>query len=132
MSAVYCRTATAKLRAFSRSTIGWCLFAIFVIAAPRALDAAANASRDEPAAPNQANYWFLSMIAPTILVESETLGDGVIWGNGAIWDNGGINGPIDCSMSTDSETPDVTSLTILWCNGPMLQSSYRSGDSDPK
>src|SRR5438445_13774659 len=81
MSEVYWRTATAKLRVLSRTRIRWCLFAIFAIAAPRALDAAVNASRDEPAAVNRAgavggttsidssfvidSYWFLSMIAPT-------------------------------------------------------------------
>lgn len=105
---------------------------MFVIAAPQALDAAANASLDEPAAPNQANYWFLSMIAPTTLDGSETLGDGVIWGNGAIWDGLGITGPIDFGMSVDSRTLDVASLTILWYNGLMLQPLYRPGDSDPK
>ena len=132
MDAVYCRTAMAKLRALWRRRIGWCVLAMFVIAAPRALDAAANASRDEPAALNCANYWFLSMIAPTTLDGSETLGDGVIWGNGAMWDDVGITGPIDLGMSVDSETLDVTSLTIPWSNGPMLQSFYCSGDPDPK
>ena len=105
---------------------------MFVIAAPQALDAAANASLDEPAALNHANYWFVSIVAPMTFDGSEALGDGVIWGNGAIWDDVGITGPIDFGMTVDSETVDVASLTILWYKELMLQSLYRSGDSAPK
>ena len=92
---------------------------MFVIAAPQALDAAANASLDEPAALNHANYWFVSIVAPMTFDGSEALGDGVIWGNGAIWDDVGINGPTHCGTSVDSETLDATTLTILWYNGSL-------------
>ena len=136
MPEVCYRTGTAKLQLLSSTRIGWFLFAIVAIAAPRAVDAAVNASRDEPAAVNRPgvvggttsidssfvidNYWFLSMMAPTTLDGTNTLSDaGVIWGNGTLLDDVGINEPTSCGISMNKGTVDGTSLTILWYNGSM-------------